>query len=293
MQWQATARTRSGVVRSDELGKDSARTARRAGLVAAQPRVWLAATQPVGAPEQVTCVEQSVQGDHAFTDLTALWLYGLRPAPESVRVGVPHGTRYRVRPPVRTTRLSPAVLRGCRTRNGSRVVALEVAVVQAAAVLSQDELLDLVEHVLRERLTSLARLRGRCRRGVTGSRAVRAAVDLLLGTSLDGAVRELVQALTERGVTGLRTEVRFTNEAGASAYADVLDDASASVLEVDGFLTHTERQRFRADRRRDRWMHSTHGLVTFRIDVDEVRRDLPALADELADLLLRRRAAAA
>lgn len=93
-------------------------------------------------------------------------------------------------------------------------------------------------------------------------------------------------------MTGLRTEVRFVNAAGCSAYADVLDEAASTVPEVDGFLSHLERQRFRADRRRDRWMHAEHEIVTLRIDAAEVADDLAVLADELAQFLLQRRQAA-
>lgn len=291
--WQERAHERHGVVPSTDLGGDAARSARRAGLVLVQPRVWVAGSQPVAALEQVAAISESIAGEHAFTDLTALWLYELRPAPAVVRVGTPHSTRYRVRPPARAVRLRGRGLQGARVVGGHRVVALEVAVVQSAALLPFDETLGLVEQVLRDRRTTLSRLRARCGRGVAGSRAVRAALDRLVGASLDGAVRDLAAALERRGVSGLRTEVRFENAAGASAYGDLVDDEGATVVEVDGFLSHTERRRFLADRRRDRWVHREHGLTTFRVDVEEVLRDLEALADELADLLLTRRRASA
>lgn len=279
----------AGLLTNAQLGDHPARTAARSRLVVVQPRVWIAATQPVGVVEQALAVMQSVQGPHALLDLSALWRYGLAEPPEVLRLGVRESTRYRVRPPTTVRRVAGHLLEGRRLVAGSWVVALEVALVQAAGVLAHGELRSLVEDVLRRRRTTLPRLRARLRRGLKGSAALRTVLDELVGTSLDGAVRELCAALEARGVTGLRTEVRFVNAAGASAYADVLDEAAATILEVDGFLTHVERQRFRADRRRDRWLHHEHGLLTLRVDVQEVTDALETTADELAAILLARR----
>jgi len=284
------AQSSSGLLTSGDLGRHASRTAARSGLILVQPRTYVAATQPVGVEAQLAAVRTSVRGTYAFVDLTALWLHGVRPRPDVVRVGVPHGTRYRVRPPVELTRIAPHMLRGARLLDGSCAVALEVALVQAAVRMERRPFLALLEDVLRRRQTTVPRLRARCGRSIAGSRALRAAVDALVGVSLDGAVRALVAALEARGLTDLRVEVRFVNAAGGSAWADVLDDAGQTVLEVDGFLSHAERDRFRADRRRDRWMHVEHELTTFRIDVAEITEDLPTLAAEVAALVLGRRA---
>ena len=285
------ARLHDGLLSSGQLGAHPARSALRAGLVPVQPRIWIAATQPVRAPEQVAAVRMSARGSYAMLDVTALWKYGLMAEPEVVRVGVRHGTRLRAYPPTQVSRIALHLLEGCRVLDGTSVVALEVALVQAAALLDADARDTLFERVLRERRTTIPRLRARCRRGVTGSAATRRVLDELLGVSLDGAVRTLCAQLEARGVTGLRTEVRFVNAAGCSAYADVLDEAARTVIEVDGFLSHLERQRFRADRRRDRWMHAEHEIVTLRVDAAEIADDLAALADELAQFLLQRRRA--
>ena len=285
------ARAERGVVPAALLGDRPSREAGRRRLVIVQPRVYVAVTQPVGAEEQVAAVRASARGRYAFLGSTALWLYGVAERPEVVEVGVPHATRWRARGPVLVRRVAPSVLDGARCMRGSSVVALEVAVVQSAAPGGRPAL-PLVEQVLRNHATTIPRLRARCRRGVAGSAAVRRAVDELAGTSLDAAVRRLRDALAARGVHGLRTEVRFVSAAGASAYADLLDEASGTVVEVDGFVSHTERPRFRSDRRRDRWLHAEHGLVTVRVDAGETLDDLDAVADEIAALVLHRRAAA-
>ena len=99
-----------------------------------------------------------------------------------------------------------------------------------------EEVVALLEPLLRQRRTTIVRLRARCRRGLDGSAAVRRAVDELAGGSLEKAVRRLRMALEARGIAGLEPEVRFTNEAGASCYADLLHEASRKLVEVDGFL---------------------------------------------------------
>lgn len=252
--------------------------------------MYVASTQPVGAAEQVAAVRLSVTEEYAFLGQTALWLYGAGSAPAEVCVGVPHGTRYRVRPPTEVSRVCEEVLRGSRTINGCRVVALEIAVIQACSGLAAADALVIAESVLRDRRTTVSRLRRRCRRGLAGSAAVRRALDELSGTSLDAAVRRLREALEARGVLGLEPELHFVSAEGASAYGDLVDEQGRTLVEVDGYLSHTERVRFRADRRRDRWLHRQHAMVTVRVDAAETTDDLDALADEFADLILYRRA---
>lgn len=284
------ARARHGLVRSADLGDHPARAAARRRLVLVQPRIYVAETQPITAAEQVEAITLSVQGDYALLGSTALWLYGLAEPPDVVVAGVRHGTRYRGRPPARIRRVSSAVMQGRRTLTAGCVVALEVAVVQAAAGTPPPDVMALVERVLRDRRTTVPRLRSRLRRGLSGSAAVRSAVDDLAGTSLDGAVRRLRSALAQRGIHGLLSEVRFSSASGATAYGDLVDEASCTVVEVDGYLSHVERARFRADRRRDRWMHAEHGIFTVRVDAAETRDDLDGVADEVAALLRDRRA---
>lgn len=282
----ARARQRYGVVGRAELGDHPARTAARAGLVRVQPRSWVAATQPITAHVLVAAVREGL-GDraHAFLGAAALWLHEAGPVPEVIVVGVPHARRLTVRPPLVTRRVSPGVLVGARSRRGCQVVALEVAVIQVASARSPAQVVGLVENLLRGRRTSVGALRERCSRGLTGSAAVRRALAELGSESLDRAVRLLYEALLDRGVTGLRSEVHFVSAAGASCYADLLHQVSRTVLEVDGFLPHTQRDRFRADRRRDRWLRAEHGLTTLRVDAAEVFEDVGRLAAELLPLL--------
>jgi hypothetical protein len=285
------ARQNGGLVARTDLGTHPGREALRAGLVVIQPRVLIAATQPIGPAEQLAAVRASIESDHAFLADTGLWIHGVAGPPAVVEVGVAHTTRFRAQPSVVVRRVAPEVLRGSRTIAGSSVVSLEIAVLQACATRAPAEVGRLLEQVLRARRTTMTRLRGRCRRGLAGSAAVRRALDELAGMSLDAAVRRLRAALEARGIEGLRVEVRFTSDTGECAYVDLLDEQSRTAVEVDGYVSHTERERFRADRRRDRWMQGQRDILTLRVDAAEtVEPGLAALADELADTLHARRA---
>lgn len=217
----------------------------------------------------------------------ALWLHGVGACPKALLIGVPLGHKLRAMPPVVVRRVADSVLQGSRPLRGVEVVALEVAVLQAAHLLGRDALRELVEGLVRGRRTSLTRLRARCRRGLAGSSLVRDVCDELAGGSMEKDVRRLQQALQRLGVADLEAEVHFTNAAGASAYADLLHRPTMTVIEVDGMVEHLARARFRADRRRDRWMRREHGATTLRVDVTEVREDVDALAAELAWFLQR------
>lgn len=271
-----------GVVAGRSLGAKPKRSAQRDRLVEVQPRTYLAQTQPYDVHTQLESLTHShPEGGWTVLGPGALWLYGVTDPPEALTVGIPVASELAIRRPVRCRRVAESVLAGSRTLKGSQVVALEVAVIQWAVGQRPQAVIAMVEKVVRERLTTVVRLRARLRRGLAGSAAVRAAVDVLAGGSLEVDVRRLRRALEQRGITGLEAEVHFTNAAGASAYADLFHKETATALEVDAALDHLERQRFRADRRRDRWMLKEYAARTLRIDVTEIRRDLDALADEL------------
>ena len=278
----AKARARKGVVVGAELGGHPGRTAARSSLRPVRPGAYVAETQPLDVPVLLAAVKLTA-GDRLWVVMGAgaLWLYGFRACPDQLVLGVPLGHKLAVVSEVTVRRVADAVLTGHRPRGGCRVVALEIAVIQVAAKRPAAEVRQLVEELVRGRHTTLARLRARCRKGLSGSARVRAVCDELAGGSMDADVRRLKAALEARGVEGLEPEVRFTNAAGASAYADLLHRPTVTVIEVDGFVEHTRRERFRADRRRDRWLRAQHGVLTLRVDVLEIREDLDALVDDL------------
>lgn len=249
-----------------------------------QPGVLVAQTQPVDASALVTAVGLSVTGEHWFAGRTALWLYGAGPPPIAVDVGVRDTRQLVLSKPVRVRRLAPSLLRSTRTVDGRPLVALETAVVQSAESADVD-VLALVEDVLRRRLTTVDRLLRTCRRGVGGSAALRAALDVVADGDLEHLKRQLRAALTAAGVRDLASEVPLRSSGGALAYLDLLHGPSRNAVEVDGWQAHTERGRFIADRRRDRWVRREHGIATLRVAADELRADLPAVVDELLPVL--------
>jgi hypothetical protein len=286
-QGRRAARDRSGVVLKQDLGTHPGRAADRAGMVELHPGAWVAATQPVDVSVLLAAVrEANPDRDWAVMSSAALWLYGVLAMPERLVIGVPLGHKLASRPPVKVRRVTASVLAGRRGINGCSAVALEIGVIQHAGSASVAEVRDLIEQVVRDRRTTLARLRARCRRGLKGSARVRMVCDELAGGSLDKEVRRLKKALEALGVVGLEAEVHFENAEGASAYADLLHWPTMTVIEVDGLLSHSVRERFRADRRRDRWMLREHAAATLRVDVMEIREDLSMLAGELSWFLL-------
>lgn len=281
-QLRATALDRHGLLLAAEARALGA--GERRALVVVQPHVLVAATQPLDLATRVAAAEHSKR-DLVLAGRTALWAYGLAPTSEVVDVAVPDTRQVVLLPPVRVRRLAPSLLTGVRQVDGHSVVALEVAVVQAAEDLAPPDLLELVEEVLRQRRTTLTRLRARCRRGVAGSAALRRLLDEVSDGAVDRAPRLLRRALEARGVVGLESEVPLSSASGATAYVDLLHRRSRHAVEVDGWLTHARRERFLADRRRDRWLRAEHGLTTVRIAAEEVDRRCDAVVAELLPLL--------
>lgn len=252
-----------------------------------QRGAFLAVTQPYGIHTQLASLHVShSEGGWTAMGQSALWLLEVAEAPGDLVVGIPLTSELAIRPPVRCRRVADSVLQGGRIVKGTSVVALEVALIQWAAQRRSAEVLALVERVVRERKTTVARLRARLRRGLAGSAVVRLALDELAGGSMEKDVRRLKAALEALGVTGLKAEVHFKNAAGGSAYADLLHLPTMTLIEVDAALDHLLRQRFLADRRRDRWMLREHAALTLRVDVVEIRADVRQLAEELAWFLL-------
>lgn len=284
------ARKRAGVVARSQLVGRSSRVATRSGLREVQPGAFLARTQPYDVPAQLASLKVSYPGG-GWTVMGegALWLMGLAEQPATLTVGIPLASELAVRRPIHCRRVAASILRGSRECAGSSVVALGIAVIQSSFRKPAAQVRPLIETLLRERRTTIPRLRGRLGRGIAGSAVVRRVIDDLVGGSLEVDVRRLKVALEACGVVGLACEVRFVNGAGASAYADLLHWPTMTVIEVDGLLDHLERARFRADRRRDRWMLREHAARTLRVEVCEVRADVVGLAQELSWFLLPER----
>lgn len=281
---RAAALHRDGLLLAQEARRLPA--GQRAALVLVQPGVLVAATQPLDLTTRVSAVLASADG-LVLAGRTALWAYGVDSGPTqpTLDVAVPAARQLVLLPPARVRRLAPSLLPGARSAGGRPVVALEVAVVQAAEELAAEQLLAVVEEVLRQRMTTTARLRARCGRGIAGSTRLRQLLDVLEGAGADRLPRKLRLALEDAGVTGLQSEVPLRSTSGETAYVDLLHAASRNAVEVDGWVTHSRRERFLADRRRDRWVRREHGITTTRVAAEEVERRLDVVVAELLPLL--------
>ena len=276
----SAALERHGVIDLGLLGTHPNRLARRRGLVLIQDGAAVAASQPIGPLQLMYATAMAVKPPFALLSGAALWAHGHGPLPTCVEVGVVDTRGLAVRPPVVPRRLAPATLATIVVRQGLPVVSLEVAVVQLAATRSDAEVLTLVERLLRTRATTPARLRDVCRRGLAGSRAVRAALVAVDGGDLEFQKRRVRAALAAAGVAGLRSEVRLVSAAGGSCYLDLLHEPSRKALEIDGGYHDLPTQRS-VDRRRDRWVQREYGIEVIRVADEEARRDLAALVAEL------------
>ena len=281
----ARAIHRHGVVDLTALGTDPTRAAARAGLVIVQRGAAVAATQPIGPLQQMYAVPLAVPEPFALLSAAALWAHGQGPEPDIVEVGVELTRGLTLNGPVLARRLAPATLRQIVVRRGLPVVPLEMAAVQRSRRLTDAEAVTLVERLLRGRATTPDRLRAACRRGLEGSRAVRAALVAVDGGDLELQKRRLRAALVAAGVLGLRSEAHLVSAAGVSCYLDLLHEPSRKALELDGGYHDLPGQR-RVDRRRDRWVRREHGIEVIRVADEEVRRELPAIVDELLPQLL-------
>lgn len=154
-----SALERGGVVDLASLGSNPARAAARRGLVVVQRAAAVAATQPIGALQQMHAVAVSARVPIAFLSGAALWVYGRGPEPEQIEVGVNEHRGLSVSRPVVARRVSATTLTGVVQRNSLPLVALETAMVQRAAQVTSAEVLTLVTRGLRDRVTTVDRLR--------------------------------------------------------------------------------------------------------------------------------------
>jgi very-short-patch-repair endonuclease len=180
----------------------------------------------------------------AASGLAAAWWHGLtRFAPDVIEVTVPRDSNGRRRPGTRLRRrdLAPADL---VERNGLRVTALPLTVVEAAARRGGGaKLMDsaLQRHVELPQLWR-AHLRNKGRHGSPKARR-------LLQAAADGARSEaerlLVKLLRDNGITGWRTNYRV-----GGYKVDVAFPKPKVALETDGWAFHNDQEDFQNDRER-------------------------------------------
>ena len=253
------------------------------------PDTFTAASTPYTVEARMEAAMRSMPCDFAFSHLVAAQMWNLRaPAPDTVSVVIDDRHRLR-RKDLQIRRVRARMLRRRRFRDGLPVTDLETTILHCAAVLAYEDLVTLVEDALRRGLTTIARLRKRLGRGLSGAAALRGLLEEIDDGFHDRWTRRLVRGLVRAGVVKPEHAVVIRGRNGRMAKPDMLWRHLKLIGEVDDWETHGSRSAQEADRARDRWLRAEFGIETMRTTPREIRNnldrvvaDFKAVVDRLA-----------
>lgn len=244
--------------------------------VVEQPGVVRPATTVPDFAMRIAAVALSLNCDGdtewVFSHRTAAHLHGL-PLPEPDEVDVLLAAANREAPLSAVRRHLTREPPRRAWREGYPVSPVPQTVVQCGRGVSREELVHVVEYAVRERLTTLPRLREVCGRGVDGSAALRDVLDELSAEGIDKWMRRLVRALRSTNLPTPELEVPML-DAGGRVHL-ILDGLFRDVglgLEMDDWETHGSRAAQERDRERDRWLLREHGVTVLRVTPRQLRR---------------------
>jgi very-short-patch-repair endonuclease len=208
------------------------------------PGVFFADDRPFTDASRVRVAVWTYGTNATASGLAAAWWHGVtRYAPDVVEVTVPKVSNHRKRPGVRTRRRDLAP-KDIVERNGLRVTALPLTVVEAAARRGGGaRLMDsaLQRHVELPQLWN-AHLRNKGRHGSPAARR-------LLQAASDGArsaaERLLIKLLRDNNITGWKANYPF-----AGFKIDVAFPGEKVAIETDGWAFHSGQEDFQNDRER-------------------------------------------
>lgn len=256
-----------------------------------QPYVVRPALWTPSFPATLTSVRLSIAAAGAstgwcFSHVTAARLARLKvPASDEVHVLLPMSRRkLQLRDVVRHFTRAP--VRAMRVVEDP-VSMLGPALLQCAAVLDHEDLLTLVADVVRREKMTLPFILGLCRPGVSGSSALRRAVNELSGEGIDRWMRVLVRRLMSAGLPPPALEVPFRDGSRVRALLDGYYEEAGLALEVDDEETHSSRDAQERDRQRDRWLFKTYGINTVRTTPREIRRRPDRVVDDIRTAYFR------
>ncbi len=161
------------------------------------------------------------------------------------------------------------------------VTAAADTVLDCAAVLDPDDLLALIEDLLRRELTTIEVLRSKLRRGRSGSAPLRVALDVLDDEGTDRWMRYLVQRLVSIGLPEPLLEYELREGHHLVAVLDGYFPDAALCLEVDDWATHGARAAAERDRQRDRRLLSRFGIETVRTTPRDLRNKPDAVVEDI------------
>lgn len=291
-EWHALAARQHGVIRvgTGGLSRVRARDEVRAGTLVPYGRYAVVASMSPATAERALWVSLAEVGlPAAVSGVAALWLYGVPvELPDRVEVLVPRARR---RPRVPARRVVARELARSRTVRGLPVVSVPVAVRRAGAELPFAALVDVVEHVLRLRLTTQEQLRRALGHGLVGAAALREA---LTATSVDSHSlweRRLAAMLRAAGLPRPRRQALVGRE--PAYWVDFLFEPWQVAVEVDGFAVHAQPAAFTYGLRRSRRLRLRHGLDVLAYAPVEIRDHGAAVVAEIAAALAARGCVAA
>jgi very-short-patch-repair endonuclease len=252
--------------------------------------VYCAATAPLGPRLECRAALLAVGGAAALGGRSAAWVWWLpgfdgSGPPELV---VPDDRRYRHLQGVNVRRARAVDFR-IQERRGWPITALEVTVRDVAADMQPRQVRELVQGLVIERRTTLARLRDVTGRGLRGSAALGGVLN-----ELDPAFQSHWEAILHRRLrrAGLRPEAQIRLDvAGRRCYLDLGFRDIRLGIEVDGFMPHM--RRFADDRRRNNAVCLELGWVLAHYAVEDLVERLDEVAAEVVRWVGQRRAAAA
>lgn len=146
--------------------------------------------------------------------------------------------------------------------------------------------MDVVEHVLRMRLTTREQLGRALGHGLVGAARLRAALEVTSPESHSRWERRLASLIREAGLPRPRRQARVGDDIGY--WIDFLFEPWNVGVEVDGFALHAQPETFTYGLRRARRLRVRHGIDVLAYAPVEIRDHGPELVAEIASLLSAR-----
>jgi very-short-patch-repair endonuclease len=287
----AQARERGGVLLKAQVRDELLDRRVAAGeLRVTGRRTVVSTTTPPSWQQRLFIVQAEIGEPMAFTGVAALRVYAVphRPTePDRVTVLVPSDRDPLDHPDVRIVRTGPGDLVGRRVVDGHPVAAIEVALRHAAAEVSHQKMITLLQDELRLRRTTENRLLSVTGRGREGSAALRRALAVAGDSAQSRQERRLHTRLKGRGVGGYRRGVNVTTSQGFSYWLDFLWETLLAGLEVNG-AHHLDPAQAAHDARRARRVLTDLGIVLLPLTTAEIDRDVEGAVDEVVSFLASR-----
>lgn len=288
--WRQAAAERHGVVRRGDAGLSHRGAAREVRTGALVPFGHHALVVSMGAatPERALwAAVMEIGSPAALSGTAALWLYGVPISlPDRPEVLIPRHRARRRLSSVRVQRVVRRELARTRTARGLPVVSVPVAVRRAAAELPFSALVDVVEHVLRMRLTTYEQLGRALGHGLVGAQALRDAISVTDPDSHSRWERRLADLIRRAGLPRPRRQALVGRD--PAYWVDFLFEPWGVAVEVDGFAVHAQPESFTYALRRTRRLRVMHGLDVLAYAPVEIRDQGAAVVTEIARCLAAR-----